>query len=285
MTFGAEGIFKNLAIILEARGKKNTDRTDQLKALARLHSQAESIYAQIRVLLALISAYFDYNPASQTHMTIEHWNAARERIDTLLILLQDNREYLVQDVTPDYDDLVERSPAIDMVPVIQIRGNVISLVERIDDEFTKSLQNTDPHSSEYVERLRDEKLVYATIVRASGYYQIADTAGLDGESYLARSLLRRLEHLYSKVIVYLRVHPILSDRISARPSRRSLGTAATGRDQLNIGHQSRKSWILCQSAQISLCATIQDLYSSFTIASSPVSCFPLCTARRLLRCT
>lgn len=219
VAFGAsgEGVFKNLQIILEARGRKNTDRSDQLKALNRLYiEQCPTVYAKIRVLLALISSYFDYAAANagvvgstgfgvSAYMPLDTWSQAREQLNELLdILIKNKDHYIVSEVVKEeYDDLIERSPNQNGEgDIIKIRGNVVSLVERLDDEFFKSLQNLDPHASEYVERLRDEKLVYDTLVRSiklfEGYPEQGGK-GPDGETALGRVLLRRLEHIYSKV--------------------------------------------------------------------------------------
>lgn len=220
LAFGAsgEGVFKNLQIIMEARGKKNTDRTDQLKALNRLYTEScSTVYAKVRVLLILISSYFDYAAAggsgavgatgiSSGYMPVEAWTAARERINELVDLLRTNPAYIVQEVIKeDYDDLIERMPNQNgEKDVVYVRGNLTSLVERLDDEFFKSLQAIDPHSEEYVERLKDEKHVYNSICLYSHYFETLKgksllEKGLDGESPLSRTLLRRLEHIYSKV--------------------------------------------------------------------------------------
>ena len=206
---GGDGVFKNLQIILEARGKKNTDRSDQLKALNRLYvEQCQTTYAKIRVLLALVSSYFDYSASGASnagYMPLDAWTNAKERLNELLAILAENEtSYVVQEVVrEEYDDLEERAPDTNgSGPTVQIRGNVVSLVERLDDEFYKSLQNIDPHASEYVERLKDEKLVYDAIVRSIAYYEKAPEnggKGPDGENCLSRVLLRRLEHIYSKV--------------------------------------------------------------------------------------
>lgn len=37
-------------------------------------------------------------------------------------------------------------------PPYKIHGCVLTLVERLDEEFTKLLKECDPHSNEYVER-------------------------------------------------------------------------------------------------------------------------------------
>jgi len=73
-TYTAEGIFKHLKAIFEARGKRSTDRGEQIKILEKLRDVAVTTYQKIRVLLALISARFDYNPTAQ-FMPIEQWTA------------------------------------------------------------------------------------------------------------------------------------------------------------------------------------------------------------------
>ena len=149
-------------------------------------------YQKIRVFLALISALLDYNPSTNTHMPVESWVAARTHLDSLLDILIAERKYVVKEEAPDYDDQVERVPTA-AEPVIIVRGSVISLVDRLDDEFTKSLQNIDPHTGEYIDRLKDEKVIYETIVKSQIYYeQIKATEHLD------RVVMRRLEHIYCK---------------------------------------------------------------------------------------
>jgi translation initiation factor 3 subunit C len=72
-TYTAEGIFKHLKMIFEARGKRNTDRAEQVRILEKLREVATTSYAKIRVLLALISARFDYNPIAP-YMPIDQWS-------------------------------------------------------------------------------------------------------------------------------------------------------------------------------------------------------------------
>jgi translation initiation factor 3 subunit C len=74
MTYTAEGIFKHLKMISEARGKRATDRGEQLKILEALRDVAVTPYQKLRVMLALISARFDYNPMA-LYMPIEQWTA------------------------------------------------------------------------------------------------------------------------------------------------------------------------------------------------------------------
>ncbi|EJD02216.1 eukaryotic translation initiation factor 3 subunit 8 [Fomitiporia mediterranea MF3/22] len=191
--YTSESIFQNLQLIQEARGKKNTDRAEQIKILEKLLEVAVTVYQRIRVLLALVSSRFDYNSSIATHMPVELWLAAQREVDALVNILAAEPQYSVEEVTPEYDELAERTPDQEADKVVRIRGSIISFIDRLDDEFTKSLQNIDPHGTEYVERLRDEKGLYQTICLSQGYYEKTKQ-----DDPLSRVILRRLEHIYSK---------------------------------------------------------------------------------------
>ncbi|KAI5119955.1 hypothetical protein M0805_002144 [Coniferiporia weirii] len=193
MQFTSESIFQNLQLIQEARGKKNTDRAEQIRILEKLLEVAVTVYQRIRVLLGLVSSRFDYNSSIATHMPTELWLSAQREVDALIGILASEPQYSVEETTADYDELAERTPDQEKDGIVRIRGSIISFIDRLDDEFTKSLQNIDPHGTEYVERLRDEKGLYQTICLSQGFYEKTKQ-----EDPLARVILRRLEHIYSK---------------------------------------------------------------------------------------
>ncbi|KAF7792277.1 hypothetical protein EIP86_003313 [Pleurotus ostreatoroseus] len=210
MQFTPDTIFKNLQLVQEARGKKNTDRTEQIRILEKLLEVAVTAYQRIRVLLALISARFDYNSSVTTYMPIDLWLSAQKEVDQLIAVCIQEPKYSIQEVTEDYDELADRSPETENDGIVRIRGSVISFVDRLDDEFTKSLQNIDPHGTEYVDRLKDEKGLYCTICRAQGLYESREKQ----EEPLGRVIMRRLEHIYSKpdaVVVALESAVAISD--------------------------------------------------------------------------
>lgn len=127
-------------------------------------------------------------------MPIDAWQLAQKELDQLIILLSTENLYVVQEYIPEeYDELEERSPSNQANNIVLIRGSIISFVDRLDDEFTKSLQNIDPHGTEYIERLRDEKVLYQSISLAQGHFERSGQT----ES-VARVIARRLEHIYSK---------------------------------------------------------------------------------------
>ncbi len=136
-------------------------------------------------------------------MPLELWLSAQREVDQLVSIVASDSAYAIQETTEDYDEMIERSPATEKDGVVRIRGSIISFVDRLDDEFTKSLQNIDPHGPEYVDRLKDEKVLYCTICRAQAFYESSNQV-----EPLARVIMRRLEHIYSKV--YFPVLSLLS---------------------------------------------------------------------------
>lgn len=175
-------------------GLQNTDRAEQIHILEKLLEVAVTVYQRIRVLLALVSSRFDYNSSVATHMPVDLWVSAQREVDQLIAIVAENPAFIIQEITDDYDELEERSPETEKDGIVRIRGSIISFVDRLDDEFTKSLQNIDPHGTEYVERLKDEKGLYCTICRAQALYE-----QYKQEEPLGRVIMRRLEHIYSKV--------------------------------------------------------------------------------------
>lgn len=128
-------------------------------------------------------------------MPIDTWNSAAKELNELVsLLLTESDEYaVVEDPSLEYDENIERVPSPEE-PVIKVRGSIISFVDRLDDEFTRSLQNIDPHGTEYIDRLKDEKPLYEMICRAQLHF-----VQNSNQNSLARTIMRRLEHIYSKV--------------------------------------------------------------------------------------
>ncbi|KAJ7209487.1 eukaryotic translation initiation factor 3 subunit 8 N-terminus-domain-containing protein [Mycena pura] len=226
MQFSSEGILKTLQAVQEARGKKNTDRAEQIRILEKLLEVAVTSYQRLRVLLALVSSRFDYNSSVATHMSIELWLSAQREVDQLITIVTSNSSYSVQEITEDYDELKERSPEDpeESGGVVRIRGSIISFVDRLDDEFTKSLQNIDPHGTEYIDRLKDEKVLYCTICRAQAFYESTNQ-----DEPLGRVIMRRLEHIYSKPDAVVQALEATIEASEIRPKMRLaiLGTTSS----------------------------------------------------------
>ncbi|KAI0834515.1 eukaryotic translation initiation factor 3 subunit 8 N-terminus-domain-containing protein [Hypoxylon sp. FL0890] len=200
LQFTPESIFKHLRGILESRGKKNTDRLEQIKIMEKLYEVAITPYQQIKVLLTIVSARFDLSSGGSASMPLEHWKAAEKEISTLFEVLEANREYVVIENAEEWDD-DEKPPTLQPgEKYIKIPGSIVSYVERLDDELTRSLQNIDPHTSEYIERLTDEGSLYNVIFRGLLYYETLakDPSLQTPQDSLNRIVMRRLEHIYFK---------------------------------------------------------------------------------------
>jgi translation initiation factor 3 subunit C len=125
---------------------------------------------------------------------------ADQEFGKLLEILENTQEIVVIEGAEEWED-DEKVPTITPGEIFRIPGSVVSFVERLDDELTRSLQHIDPHTAEYVERLTDEALLYAQLVRALIYVEnLKKNPSLDlPQDALNRVVMRRLEHVYFKV--------------------------------------------------------------------------------------
>src|SRR5215213_7599077 len=92
-----------------------------------------------------------------------------KEINQLLAILENNPHFIIHEVVDDQEE--DKEPVVEPGQTFGIRGSILSFIDRLDDEFTKSLQNIDPHTTDYVDRLKDETELYATIVRGQIYFE------------------------------------------------------------------------------------------------------------------
>lgn len=199
MVYTPESILKHLRSIVESRGRKNTDRMEQIKIMEKLQEVAINDYQRVRVLLTLVATRFDLTSGSGSQMSQEQWKAAQQEIARLLEILEANKEIMVTEGVEEWED-DEKLPTINAGEIFKVPGSVSSFVERLDDELTRVLQHVDPHTSEYIERLTDETALYSNLVRAQLYAErCRATPELSlGPENVNRIVIRRLEHVYFK---------------------------------------------------------------------------------------
>ncbi|XP_060795410.1 eukaryotic translation initiation factor 3 subunit C [Neoarius graeffei] len=185
-------VVKKLNEILQARGKKGTDRAAQIELLSALagianeNNLGEGIMVKIK--FNIIASLYDYNPNLAAFMKPEMWKKCLDCIDELLdILFGNNDIFIGENIAEDSENL-----AISDQP-FRVRGCILTLVERMDEEFTKIMQNTDPHSQEYVDNLKDEGRVCLIIDRLLQYLESKGTT-----EEVCRVYLRRIMHTYYK---------------------------------------------------------------------------------------
>ncbi|CAF9936354.1 Translation initiation factor 3 subunit c [Imshaugia aleurites] len=200
LQYTPESILKHLRSIVESRGKKNTDRAEQIRIMEKLLEVADTPYRTIRVLLTIIATRFDLTTGSTaTFMSQENWKSAEHEFGRLLETLETNRNLVVVENAEEWDD-DEKPPQPAAGEKLKIPGSVVSIVERLDDELTRSLQHIDPHTAEYIERLQDEQALYTNILRALLYVENLkrDEKLEQSDDAANRVVMRRLEHVYFK---------------------------------------------------------------------------------------
>ena len=73
LQYTPESILKHLRTILEGRGRKNTDRIENIRIMERLLDVAANDYQRIRVLLTLVPTRYDLTTGSGNQMAPEQW--------------------------------------------------------------------------------------------------------------------------------------------------------------------------------------------------------------------
>ncbi|XP_064331545.1 eukaryotic translation initiation factor 3 subunit C-like [Phalacrocorax carbo] len=185
-------VVKKLNEILQARGKKGTDRAAQIELLQLLVGIAAEnglgVALEVKIKFNIIASLYDYNPNLATYMKPEMWQKCLGCIEELLDVLFAHPEIFIG------ENIVEESENLsNPEQPLRVRGCILTLVERMDEEFTKIMQNTDPHSQEYVDHLKDEARVCAIVARLQRYLQEKGTT-----EELCRVYLRRVLHTYYK---------------------------------------------------------------------------------------
>ena len=189
ITYGM--IMKKSHELILARGRKGTDKEDQAKTMEFMVKVSKTQSQRGQMMLNLISAYFDMTSSLSTHLPIPIWNRCCETILSLLKLLETYSYVTVEDTyEQDYSEEQEGPTEGDAVT---IAGNLLGCLERLDDEWFKSLQVIDPHTEDYINRLKDEPVILAVAQKVSNYFAKA------GEpSIVSKIALRQIEHFYFK---------------------------------------------------------------------------------------
>ncbi|KAJ1988408.1 Translation initiation factor 3 subunit c [Dimargaris cristalligena] len=186
-TLTARDIPAALQTILESRGKRGINRHSQLKTIQRLLNVATEPSDIVRILLLSVSVRFDQQAISGGYLRFDVWNLALGDLNRILDTLEAAPEVKVHERAES--DPMSEDPKVRN----EVLGSIISFVDRLDDEYTKSLQALDPHTTDYLRRLRNQSALYSLIARAQNYFESRQMKESTG-----RAVMRRIEHLYYK---------------------------------------------------------------------------------------
>src|SRR5262249_2636395 len=149
---------------------------------------SETPVQRTHVQLVLIAVLYDAAQIVGGIMNATAWSDAAIEINSLLTLLEEHPNIVVR------EDVVEGEVPSWQQPLdgpVRIRGSIIAYLDRLEDEFTRALQQTDPHSADYLDRLRSHPILYALVVRCIAYFE-----RIGHTSSLTRAILTRLEQVY-----------------------------------------------------------------------------------------
>jgi translation initiation factor 3 subunit C len=178
---------KRLAELLAVRGKRGTDKQEQIEQLEILVQFAKSDAQLMTILMHLVSAQFDASPSVATHMPANLWKGGLASLSSIMSVLNRNPTLVLAETEEVEKDATQEDGQV-------VVGNLLAYVERLDDEFIKGLQNIDdPHTHEYVQRLQDEQGFLDLTESVQAYY-----ARLKDFKRSARAAFRRMEHVYYK---------------------------------------------------------------------------------------
>ncbi|KAG2258380.1 hypothetical protein Bca52824_077674 [Brassica carinata] len=143
--------------VVSSRGRKGTSPFELVDQLTHLMRIAKTPPQKLEILFSVVSAQFDKFV---------------------------NNMFTILDLLVKHDNIVV---------TVELDENLVAFLERVDAEFFKSMQNVDPHTREYVERLRDEPLLLALAQNVHDYFERRG----DFKS-AAKVALRRVESVYYK---------------------------------------------------------------------------------------
>ena len=201
--------------LVNARGRKGTDTRQtlyQLEVLSRM-AKYHGPRKEIPVLMHLIAAMFDANRSLDEYMDLHTWRTCRGCMLRIVRLLETHKEivlglisseeatdlvmanHIQSDLMKNKQDEDEASAAAAKKNPNELKlvGSLENYLIRLQDEYTKSVQQINPHSQEYVVRLSDEALLLELAEGLQAYY-----TRVKDHSAASRVALLRVEHLYYK---------------------------------------------------------------------------------------
>ena len=156
-----EVLEKKVNDLVASRGKKGTDHkiiVRHLEVLAKI-SRVFGPNKEIPVLMHLVSSIFDSNKMIDDYLDLQTWRSCCRYLTRIIKILNDNKK-LVLSVNPADEDVTlgievdsqkkseeettkAKTKSNNLVKVI---GSLESFIIRLDADYTKSLQQINPHT-------------------------------------------------------------------------------------------------------------------------------------------
>lgn len=158
-----EELDKKVTDLVSSRGRKNTDAREVLRQLevltkaARLHGPRK----EIPVLMHLISAMFDSHRSIDDYMELQQWRTCHRSLTRILTLLESSKKLILGTIGSDeVSDLLvgahlkavkkeEEETEVkseENKNLLKVVGSIDTFILRLEDEYTKSLQQINPHT-------------------------------------------------------------------------------------------------------------------------------------------
>lgn len=160
-----EELDKKVTDLVSSRGRKNTDAREVLRQLevltkaARLHGARK----EIPVLMHLISAMFDSHRNIDDYMELNQWRTCHRSLTRILTLLESSKKLVLGTIGSDEvsdllvgahlkaavkkdDEEAEANKSEENKNLLKVVGSIESFILRLEDEYTKSLQQINPHT-------------------------------------------------------------------------------------------------------------------------------------------
>lgn len=218
-----ELVLRKINEVVAMRGKKRIHRSDQMSLLKEILDVSQSHHLgpaiEVKVLFSLIAGVLSYNNTVNPSMKPWNWNHLLKYCNRMLDLLTAHPDISVGEKISEESESYEKPP-------FRVSGCALTLIERMDDEFTKMLQAVDAHSPEYIERLKDEDSVCRIIQRMASYLQLPDK-GTPVE--LCRVYILKIDHMYYKFD---------PEAMAQKDIRRKLQEAGDGNGEVRNGTES-----------------------------------------------
>lgn len=264
--------------IIAARGKRATENSDQLAQLRRLVFLSKPLGAarQIMATMNAIGAQlYDSSRIDRVLAPLVWQNIAKD-ITSVVKLLNANPAFrLVPYSSEDFAEISTEegsaSAALDLpedgaAGSIKVSGDVASFVDRLSEEYVKSLQQMDPHTSDYISRLYDEgqlitlaASVQAITIRFSDMSGAAIMAQLQTEfSYYKHATLAQGIHVASVK------RKLLGDADDFHPASLVTSTTTPSFSTDNVSHSHPASWTgpaTCEVLKVDVDAIMAELTS------------------------